>query len=46
MINSDGTMMRPQGLPHWERLSNEEKVVAIAKWVLNKYREAFEELAK
>lgn len=46
MKNSDGTMMRPQDLPLWKQLSDEEKVDAIAKWVLNQYREAFEELAK
>lgn len=46
MKNSDETMTRPQDLPLWKQLSDEEKVDAVAKWVLIKYREAFEELAK
>lgn len=46
MISSDGVVTRPQDLPIWEQLSDEEKVDAVAKWVLNKYREAFKELAK
>ena len=46
MINSDEVIMRPQDLPLWEQLSDEEKMDTVAKWVLNKYRAAFEELAK
>lgn len=37
---------RPQDKPEWQNLSEEEKIDAVAEWVLEKYKSAFEELAK
>ena len=40
------TLKRPQDMPNWSDLSEEEKIDAVAAWVLATSKIAFEELAK
>ena len=40
------SLKRPQDMPNWSDLSEEEKIDAVAAWVLATYKIAFEELAK
>jgi len=44
--NRTNSLTRPQDLPNWSDLSEEEKIDAVAAWVLATYKIAFEELAK
>ena len=37
---------RPQEVPTWDSLSDDEKIDAVAAWIMEQHRAAFEELAK